>query len=238
VIDSSGPSSPGPDLTLITVAVSLRAGVRTAGKKAIPRWQLRGNLIVACNCDWGCPCNFNAPPTYTKCDGANFWIIREGRFEKTQLDGLSVIQWTHFPDAIHKGNGTGVWVVDERADAAQRRALATLQMGGGIGLPFDIWAKVVKTWLPTVYTGFEIKLDGLQSTAKAGGGRIFDLALAPIKNPVTGAEEQLKLLKGTGFTSKEASLGMTAKAKFAVEGFDFDTSGQYAEIAQFHYKGA
>ena len=209
-----------------------------AGKKAPPRWQLKGNLIVACNCDWGCPCNFDARPTYTKCDGANFWIVNEGRFEKTRLDGLSIIQWTHFPEQIHKGNGTGVWVVDERADDDQRRALATLQKGGGIGLPFDIWAKVVKTWLPTVYTRLDIKLDGLQSKAKAGGGRIFDLALSPIKNPVTGVEEQLKFVKGTGFTSKEANLGMSTKAKFAVEGFAFDTSGQYAEFAPFQYKGA
>ena len=26
------------------------------------RWKLSGKVLVACNCDWGCPCNFNALP--------------------------------------------------------------------------------------------------------------------------------------------------------------------------------
>jgi hypothetical protein len=209
-----------------------------ARSKSAPRWQWKGNVIVACNCDWGCPCNFDAPPTYGKCDGTYVWAIKEGRFEKTRLDGLAVMQFTHFPEAIHKGNGKGVWVVDEKANDEQRAALATLQKGGGIGLPFDIWARVVKKWLPTVYTPIEVKVDGLRSSAKAGRGKVYDLAISPITNPVTGIEEQLTLVKGTGFTAKEAELGKSVKAKFAVKGFAFDTSGQYAEFAPFHYKGA
>src|SRR5262252_6759515 len=27
-------------------------------------YHLKGVLLGACNCDWGCPCNFEAPPTY------------------------------------------------------------------------------------------------------------------------------------------------------------------------------
>jgi hypothetical protein len=23
-------------------------------------WKFKGKVLVACNCDWGCPCNFNA----------------------------------------------------------------------------------------------------------------------------------------------------------------------------------
>ena len=26
-------------------------------------WDLKGTIVVACNCDYGCPCNFNALPT-------------------------------------------------------------------------------------------------------------------------------------------------------------------------------
>jgi hypothetical protein len=198
---------------------------------------MEGNLIVACNCDWGCPCNFDAPPTYGKCDGANFWMIQEGRFERTRLDAVSILQYTHFPEAIHKGKGTGVWVVDDKTDKGQRSALATLQKGDGVGLPFDIWARVVAKWLPTVYAPVELKLDGLRSRAKIGRGKVYDLELSPIKNPVTGIEEQLGLVKGTGFTSRKADLGMALKAKFAVEGFAFVTSGQYAEFSPFHYEG-
>jgi hypothetical protein len=27
------------------------------------QWSFEANYFTACNCDWGCPCNFNARPT-------------------------------------------------------------------------------------------------------------------------------------------------------------------------------
>lgn len=192
---------------------------------------------MACSCDWGCPCTFDAPPTFGHCDGAYVWAIKDGRFEKTRLDGITVVQFTHFPEAIHKGHGLGLWVVDEKANAEQRKALDTLMAGGGIGLPFDIWAKVVERWLPTVYAPIQVKMDGLHSTTKIAGGSIYDLAIAPIKNPVTGDVEALQVVKGTGFTSKTVDVGMALKAKFGVEGFSYDATGKHAEFAPFHYKG-
>jgi hypothetical protein len=43
-------------------------------------WRLRGTVLIACNCDYGCPCNFNALPTYGKCEGQWTWHVEEGRF--------------------------------------------------------------------------------------------------------------------------------------------------------------
>ena len=34
----------------------------------VPAWSMAGQIIGACNCAWGCPCNFDAPPTYGHCD--------------------------------------------------------------------------------------------------------------------------------------------------------------------------
>ncbi|MBA2642648.1 MAG: DUF1326 domain-containing protein, partial [Actinobacteria bacterium] len=36
-------------------------------------WQAKGTVLVACNCDFGCPCNFNAPPTTGDCEGGWTW---------------------------------------------------------------------------------------------------------------------------------------------------------------------
>ncbi len=33
------------------------------------KWTLTGTVVVACNCDYGCPCNFNALPTQGRCEG-------------------------------------------------------------------------------------------------------------------------------------------------------------------------
>jgi hypothetical protein len=28
-----------------------------------PKWEIHAYFLDACNCDWGCPCQFNAKPT-------------------------------------------------------------------------------------------------------------------------------------------------------------------------------
>ncbi|NPC57753.1 DUF1326 domain-containing protein [Caenimonas soli] len=32
-------------------------------------WFFEADYFTACNCDWGCPCNFNARPTEGRCMG-------------------------------------------------------------------------------------------------------------------------------------------------------------------------
>jgi hypothetical protein len=41
-------------------------------------WRVKGTMLVACSCDYGCPCNFNTPPTTGDCEGGWTWHI-EGR---------------------------------------------------------------------------------------------------------------------------------------------------------------
>jgi hypothetical protein len=33
------------------------------------KWKYQAEMINAGNCDWGCPCNFNAKPTHGFCEG-------------------------------------------------------------------------------------------------------------------------------------------------------------------------
>ena len=52
-------------------------------------WRLTGTVLVACNCDWGCPCNFNARPTTGKCEGGWTWHVDKGSSGGITLDGLN-----------------------------------------------------------------------------------------------------------------------------------------------------
>ena len=36
---------------------------------AYVEWEIKGAKISVCNCNYGCPCQFYAPPTYDKCEG-------------------------------------------------------------------------------------------------------------------------------------------------------------------------
>ena len=49
------------------------------------RWHLTGQVLVACNCDWGCPCNFNARPTKGKCEGGWTWHVVTGAYGDVAL---------------------------------------------------------------------------------------------------------------------------------------------------------
>jgi hypothetical protein len=204
---------------------------------AVPKWSMKGSLIGTCNCDWGCPCNFDAYPTKGYCDGFYTLVIREGRFGDVPLDGVTFVFGGHSPGAVHEGGGTEVLIVDERATDEQRAAIERLWRGGGVGLPFDIFASVTETHLDPVFAPIEVKLDGIDSEVRVSGGDVFDLAISRIKNPVTGEEEEVYLDKPTGFTSVRSEMGMSTRARLKVDVFDIDNSGLYAEYAEFEYSG-
>ncbi len=83
-----------------------------------------------------------------------------------------------------------------------------------------------------MFAPFEVTVDGLSSKVSAPGAT--EMSLATIKNPVTGAPEDLTLLKPTGFTSKEVQLGASEVYRMS-GGFTHDHSGKYGEFSSFEY---
>ena len=92
-------------------------------------WSLKGPELVSCNCAYGCPCQFNARPTYGTCEAVSAMIIEEGHFGALLLDGLRWVGVWSWPGAIHEGNGTMQMIIDERADPRQREALGKILHG-------------------------------------------------------------------------------------------------------------
>jgi len=112
----------------------------------VATWELSGTVLVACNCDYGCPCNFNAPPTSGDCEGGWTWKIAKGRYDDVSLDGLALALFADWPKAIHEGGGEAVAYYDERADVRQREALENLLRGREGGpWSFDFYCDVKNT---------------------------------------------------------------------------------------------
>jgi hypothetical protein len=198
------------------------------------QWELKGTVVVACNCDYGCPCNFNALPSHGKCEGGWTWHVDEGRYGDVPLDGLNFSVYVNWPGAIHEGNGEAVVLVDEQANDAQREAIATL-VGGDVGGP---WGILAWTW-PTVHgphtVQFEVELDeGVDCRLRAG--EVLELESSTIKNPVTGAEVHPGAVLPEGIIVKRADFG--ASTVFRVSnGIAYDHSGQYTAVGKFDYAG-
>jgi hypothetical protein len=196
-------------------------------------WSLKGQVVVACNCDYGCPCNFNARPTTGKCEGGWTWHVDEGHYDDVRLDGMNFSVYANWPGAIHEGNGEALILVDERADEAQREAISTL-VGGDVGGP---WGVLGWTW-PTVSgphpVPYEVDLAGLDTRVRVGDA--VELQLTPVTNPVTGVETRAGVTLPSGIIFKEGELG--ASKTFRVQdGISYEHSGQYAAVGPFAYEG-
>ena len=196
-----------------------------------PAWKLEGLVLVACNCDYGCPCNFNARPSHGKCEGGWTWHVERGAFEDVPLDGLNFSVYVNWPGAIHEGNGEALVLVDERADTRQRGAIATL-VRGGVGGP---WGALAWTW-PTIHgpmpVPYEVDFKGTASRIKAGA--VLEVESMTIRNPVTGAEVHPGVVLPEGIIVKRADLGCS-KVFRVREGISMDHSGQYTAVGQFSY---
>src|SRR5690349_17968642 len=92
-------------------------------------WEIKGREFANCNCSYGCPCQFNALPTYGNCHAIVGMMIERGHHGATKLDGLKFAGMFSWPGAIHEGNGEAAVVVDERANPAQREALLRILTG-------------------------------------------------------------------------------------------------------------
>jgi hypothetical protein len=204
---------------------------------AVPPWRMRGELVGACNCDWGCPCNFEASPTQGFCDGFYTIVVREGDFGGTTLDGIRFVMGGHAPGPIHEGDGTAILILDEAMTVEQRSAVERLWRGGGVGSPFDEFASVTTVWHEPMTAPIDVHLDGIRSTVQVGGGDIYELALARVRNPLTMEEEIVHLEHPTGFTSKQTELGMSTVARFRTDVASYEHSGKYAEYAKIEYSG-
>lgn len=194
-------------------------------------WRLNGQVLVACNCDWGCPCNFNARPTTGKCEGGWTWHVEQGSAGDVTLDGLSFSVYANWPGAIHEGNGEALVLIDERADAAQRAAIAEI-LGGTVGGP---WAVLAWTW-PTVHgphtASYTLAFDGVRTSLRCGD--YVDVECGPITNPVTGAESYPGIVLPQGIVLKQGDLGATRRFRVS-HGVEYDHSGQYMAIGPFEY---
>jgi hypothetical protein len=194
-------------------------------------WHLNGKVLVACNCNWGCPCNFNAPPTSGKCEGGWSWHVEEGTFGDVRLDGLNFSVFVNWPGAIHEGNGEGVVLIDERADVAQRKAIETL-VGGKVGGP---WGILGWTW-PKVHgpytVAYELTFDGVNTRISCG--EYFEVNGGPIRNPVTGAESHPGVVLPEGIIFKRGDLGTSTLFRVS-NGIKYDHSGKYLAVGPFEY---
>jgi len=199
------------------------------------KWHIQGEYFLACNCDYGCPCNFNARPSMGFCQGVVGIKIADGAYGGTRLDGLHAALAMKWPGAIHEGNGVAALFVDERATGAQREAMSKI-VAGQAGPPLSIFAS---TWSHTTgpfFVNFDVRLAGKDTNIRIGDQ--IRVAFMPIRNPVTKVEAHSKVVLAPGMLTNELEQ-YTLKEFWVQAGpeIQYAHPGRCAELAKIQWEG-
>ena len=180
---------------------------------AYTEWRMRGPEISGCNCDWGCPCQFNALPTHGDCRAMTGMRVDEGYFGDVSLNGVKWAGMFAWPKAIHQGHGEAFVVIDPSANEAQRNALLTILSGQETepgATIFNVFATVIETMHPPAFLPIAFEQDMGQGVAHLKIDGVLDTEVSPITNPVTGAVHRARVSLPTGFEYREAEYASSA----------------------------
>jgi hypothetical protein len=206
---------------------------KTDGKTA---WRIAGEEAVTCNCAWGCPCQFNANPTTGRCHAVAVHDIREGHYGSVDLAGLKIGQIVSWPGPLHEGNGTRLWIIDERASQPQRDALTAMGSGTQGGAYFEIFAAICPHTTGIVFKPIELTMNRERRTATIHIPGVAECAAEPIKNPVSGEEHRAKIVLPNGFEYTEAEMGNAVRISSTAGGpLDFHYENTYAQLNRFDW---
>ena len=170
-------------------------------------WRIRGPEITNCNCSWGCPCQFNALPTYGDCRAVAGMHIEEGHFGDVDLSGLNWAAMFAWPEAIHLGRGEAFVVIDASSDAAQREALLTILSGQETepgATIFNVFATTLEKMHEPAFLPIHFEADVDRRIGRIAIEGVVDTQVEPIRNPITGAEHRVRVSLPEGFEYKQA----------------------------------
>jgi hypothetical protein len=111
------------------------------------KWFWKGKWLEYCSCDWGCPCESQAPPSRGHCDGVVAMHIDAGHYGDVKLDGITIVATFFFPRALHHGGGRMQPILPDWTTPEQRDAVFKVMSGEGQppNTIFPIFHAVVET---------------------------------------------------------------------------------------------
>lgn len=174
------------------------------------KWTIKGRELIHCNCDYGCPCQFNARPSHGNCQAIGFVHIEEGHHGTTKLDGLNLGMVVSWPGAIHEGKGEVTPIVDERATPEQRDAVLRI-MSGLDTKPgatfFQVFSTTFEKVHDAVFARIDFEIDPETRTARVDVPGVVEARGEPIRNPVTGEAHRARINLPHGFEYDVCEVG-------------------------------
>jgi len=201
-------------------------------------WYIEAVSFGNCNCDWGCPCQFESLPTHGNCRGFEAFRIERGHFGDVRLEGLKAVILYAWPGPIFEGNGEMLAVIDERAEPEQREALATVLYGGETEEAKTHWwvfHAMSSTHHEPQFKPIELEVDIEARTGRVKVPGLLEATGQPIKSPATGDAHRVRIDIPNGIEFELAEIGMASSKSPGPIALDLD--GSYGQFNIIRHSG-
>jgi hypothetical protein len=202
-------------------------------------WYIEGIEFGNCNCDYGCPCQFESLPTGGSCRGFEAVRIEKGHFGDVKLDGLNVALIYAWPGPIFEGQGELQAIIDDRATEEQRAALATILYGGETNEEATHWwvyHAMASTVHEPLFKPIAFAVDITARTATVTIPGVLKAEGQPIKSPATGQPHRVQITIPNGIEFETAEVGSAStQASGAIA---LDLKNTYGQFNLLRHSGA
>ena len=205
-----------------------------------PAWNISGQYVETCSCDFVCPCilgQMAVRPSKGSCIFAMAMQVERGSFGDVPLNGLTFIVLGMTPEEMGKGNWSVGLVIDERATAAQRDAIAAIASGAAGG-PMAALSGLIGNFLGVEQATIRMEQDGKTFTVAAG--TLVEMAGQGAMGIDPNASEPM-YLENTGHpVSSRLAVAHASKSHVHALGLTWDdASGKNnAHYAPFNWRSA
>jgi hypothetical protein len=198
-------------------------------------WRIAGSYAATCSCNLICPCPVDGVPTSDnrECDGFLVFSIKEGNVDDTDVSGVNIALYNHFPSNLTSGNWKVGLVIDEGASDDQASALERV-FKGEEGGPFGELSNFYGEYLGMERDSVSYS-DGDSPSVSIGSSSetSFEALAGPDGSPATvkgapfGFAPEYKIGKGSG---KSDRFGLSFDPNYA-EAADFEFASEQAADA-------
>jgi len=203
------------------------------------KWEISGDYIESCNCDYLCPCiytNPQGPATHDNCVALMAFRVSEGRFDGVSLDAMKFAFVIRSGRVMADGNWVFASVIDETASDDQRDALSKIVGGEAGGVPSFIHDGLVSDYRGVQFKPIEFVQDGLRGTVDIPDIMSYEIEGVPSRK----VEGQPLYIDNTGHPAN-SRLALARSNHTRVHGFgvDLDMTGQgnNGHFAPFAWSG-
>jgi hypothetical protein len=185
-------------------------------------WELSGEYMESCNCDYLCPCIFTNPQasaTHEHCTALMVYRIDRGRHGDVSLDGLKFALVIRSGPVMADGGWVFGCVVDETASEAQRQALGDIVSGIAGGPPQMIRDNLVSDFRGVEFRRIDFTADGLRRSTEIPGMLSFAIEGVASRN----RSGEPFYIDNTAHPANRR-LALARASKTEVQGFGLDLS--------------